>query len=203
MSIRLLKESEMKKPTIDEAMDAVKTLIRWAGDNPEREGLLETPKRVVKAFNEYFSGYDEDPAEVLKKTFEEIKGYEDVVMLRGIRFSSFCEHHMAPIIGKAYIAYLPNKRIVGISKLVRVLDIYANRLQVQETMTVDIAKTILDVLKPKGVAVAIIAEHQCMTTRGVSRHGSDTMTTSLMGAFKTDPSLKQQFFDSLALPANL
>ncbi len=185
------------KPTLEEAKQAVRTLIQWTGDNPDREGLVETPDRVVRAYQEFFSGYNDDPREVLGKTFEEIGGYDEMVMVRNIQLSSHCEHHMVPIVGVAHIAYLPNKRVVGLSKLVRVLEIYAKRLQVQETMTADVANTIFDVLQAKGVAVQIIAEHGCMTTRGVNKIGSETVTTTMLGDFKTDASLRDQFFISL------
>lgn len=182
------------RPSREEAEQAVRTLIRWAGDNPMREGLLNTPERVVRAFEEYFSGYDTDPKAYLERTFEEVGGYDEIVMLRDIRFESHCEHHLAPIIGVAHVAYLPNKRVVGISKLARVVEIFAKRLQIQEKMTTDIAEAIDSILKPHGVAVVIEAAHQCMTTRGIHKHGV-TMTTSRMtGAFRTNPELRRDIF---------
>lgn len=184
----------LDRPSREEAEQAVRTLLRWAGDNPTREGLLGTPERVVRAFEEYFSGYFIDPKAYLERTFEEVGGYDEIVMLRDIRFESHCEHHLAPIIGVAHVAYLPNKRVVGISKLARVVDIFAKRLQIQEKMTTEIADTIDAILKPHGVAVVIEAAHQCMTTRGIHKHGV-TMTTSRMtGAFRTNPELRRDVF---------
>lgn len=181
------------RPTRAEAEDAVRTLLRWAGDDPTREGLLDTPKRVAKAYEEWFAGYREDPDGVLARVFEEVEGYDDIVLLKDIRVESMCEHHMAPIIGRAHIAYLPEHRVVGISKLARLVDIYGKRLQVQEKMTAQIAETLQRVLKPKGVAVMIEAEHQCMSTRGVHKHGVDTVTTRFTGAFQHDPKLEERF----------
>ncbi len=181
------------RPTRAEAEAAVRTLIRWTGDDPAREGLIDTPKRVVKAFEEWFSGYDLDPESVLARTFEEVEGYDDIVLLKGIRLESYCEHHMAPIIGVAHIAYMPSDKVVGISKLARLVDVYAKRLQVQEKLTAQIASTLDEVLQPKGVAVLISAEHQCMSTRGVHRHGVDTVTTRFTGAFREDPKLEERF----------
>ncbi len=181
------------RPTRAEAEQAVRTLIEWAGDDPSREGLLDTPKRVAKAFEEWFSGYDEDPEEILARTFEEVEGYDDIVLLKGIRLESYCEHHMAPIIGTVHVAYLPSDKVVGISKLARLVDAYAKRLQVQEKMTAQIAKTLDDVLKPLGVAVMVEAEHQCMSTRGVHKPHVDTVTTRFTGAFKDDPALEDRF----------
>ena len=172
------------KPSRQEAEKAVKTLIKWAGDNPDREGLLETPARVVRSYEEYFSGYERNPEEFLKKTFEEVEGYDEMVIVKGIRMESHCEHHMVPIIGIAHIAYIPDKRVVGISKLARVLEVFSRRLQTQETMTTQIAETINKVLKPKGVAVVIEAAHQCMTTRGVHKTESTTETSKMLGAFQ-------------------
>ena len=193
MPNRHLKPVETNRPSKDEAMQAVRTLLRWAGDNPEREGLLETPKRVVEAYGEWFQGYDEDPAKVLAKTFEEVEDYDEMVLLKNMRFESHCEHHMAPIIGKAHIAYLPDKRVVGISKLARLLDIFAKRLQTQEVMTAQIADTIRDVLQPKGVAVVIDAKHECMTTRGVHKSDTTTITSRMHGIFKSDPRTRAEF----------
>lgn len=181
------------KPSKEEALNAVKTLLAWAGDNPDREGLLDTPKRVIKAYEEFFSGYGANPEEILGKTFEEVEGYDDIVLLKDMRLESHCEHHMAPFIGKAHIAYLPNKKVVGISKIARLLDVFAKRLQTQETLTSQIANTINDVLKPKGVAVFIEAEHQCMTTRGIHKVGTNTTTITTIGDFKKDPQLEQKF----------
>ena len=184
-----------KKPSREEAEEAVRTLIKWAGDNPKREGLLDTPKRVVKAFEEFFIGYKESAKEYLSKTFEDVNGYEDIVMLKDITFNSHCEHHMVPIIGKVHLAYLPVKKVVGISKLARTVDIYAKRLQTQETMTQQIASSIYETLKPKGVAVYIEAFHQCMTTRGVSKPNVSTITNSFLGDFKTDKLLQNRFLE--------
>ncbi len=174
------------RPSRAEAEAAVKTLLLWAGDDPAREGLLDTPKRVVKSYEEFFSGYDEDPAAVLARTFEEVEGYDDIVMLRDIALESHCEHHMVPIIGKVHVAYLPDKRVVGISKLARVIEIYAKRLQTQETMTAQIARTIQDVLAPRGVAILVDAKHFCMTTRGVHKPDVSTITTTFTGLFKEE-----------------
>ena len=181
--------------TIEEAEKAVETLITWIGDDPKREGLLETPKRVVNAFNEFFSGYNESPESYLSKTFEDVQGYEDIVMLKDISFHSHCEHHMVPIIGKVHLAYIPIKKVVGISKLARVVDIFAKRLQTQETMTQQIANCIEKSLKPKGVAVYIEALHQCMTTRGVQKPNVSTITSCFLGEFKTDKTIGQRFTD--------
>ena len=181
------------RPTQEEAEEAVRTLLRWAGDDPGREGLLETPNRVVRSYSEFFSGYDMDPEEVLLKTFEEAGGYDEMVLVRDIELESHCEHHMVPIIGRAHVAYIPNNRVVGISKLARVVEIFAKRLQIQEKMTVDIATTIDKVLKPQGVAVVIEASHQCMTTRGVHKPGADTVTSQMLGAFRDDPSTRREF----------
>jgi GTP cyclohydrolase IA len=174
------------RPSRAEAEAAVRTLLRWAGDDPAREGLRDTPKRVVKSYEEFFAGYDENPREVLLRTFEEVEGYDDIVMLRDIALESHCEHHMVPIIGKAHIAYLPNKRVVGISKLARVLEIFAKRLQTQETMTAQVARTIQEVLEPRGVALLVDAKHFCMTTRGVHKPDVSTITTTFTGVFKEE-----------------
>jgi GTP cyclohydrolase IA len=183
----------VRRPSREEAEEAVRTLIAWAGDDPAREGLAETPGRVVEAFEEFFAGYDADPFDVLSRTFEDVQGYEDIVMLRDIRIESHCEHHMLPIIGVAHIAYLPRGRVVGISKLARVVDIYAKRLQTQETMTAQIATAIEEVLQPRGVAVMIDALHECMTTRGVHKPGTTTITTQFTGVFKSDPEYRHRF----------
>lgn len=185
------------RPTLEEAEAAVRTLIRWAGDNPDREGLLETPNRVIRSYEEFFSGYDLDPEEVLMKTFEESGGYDEMVLIRDIEVQSHCEHHIVPIIGKAHVAYIPNNRVVGISKLARVVDIFAKRLQIQEKMTVDIAETINNVLKPQGVAVVIEASHQCMTTRGVHKPGADTVTSQMLGVFRDDASTRREFLSMI------
>ena len=183
------------KPTREEAMAAVRTLLAWAGDDPRREGLLDTPKRVVEAFGEWFQGYEQDPSVELSRTFEDVQGYDDMVMLRGIEVESHCEHHMAPFIGKACVAYMPTNRVVGLSKLARVVEIYAKRLQTQETMTQQICDAITDSLRPAGVAVLIDAAHQCMTTRGVHHRHVTTITTQFTGVFKTDATLRQRFLD--------
>ncbi len=181
------------RPTRAEAEAAVRTLIAWAGDDPLREGLRDTPQRVVRAYEEFFSGYNDDPEDVLSRTFEEVEGYNDIVMLRGIDLESHCEHHMVPILGKAHVAYMPTNRVVGISKLARVVEIFARRLQIQETMTAQIGDTIQRVLKPHGVAVLIEAKHQCMTTRGVHKPNVDTITSHFTGIFQTDPRMEDRF----------
>lgn len=185
-------------PTEVEAQEAIRTLLRWAGDDPDREGLRETPQRVARAYKEFFSGYAEDPHEYLERTFEEIAGYDELVLLKDIRFESHCEHHMAPIIGVAHVAYLPKDRVVGISKLARVVDIYAKRFQIQEKMTVEIAQAIDQVLKPHGVAVVIEATHQCMTTRGVHKPGVTMITSRMTGVLKNDPLLRRDFLALLS-----
>jgi GTP cyclohydrolase I len=185
----------VKRPTREEAMAAVRTLIAWSGDDPRREGVLDTPKRVVDAYAEWFEGYEADPAKELSRTFEDVQGYDDIVMLRDIEVESHCEHHMAPFLGKAYVAYMPTNRVVGISKIARVVEIFARRLQTQETMTQQIADAITDSLRPAGVAVLIDAAHQCMTTRGVHHRHVSTITTQFTGVFKTDASLRQRFLD--------
>ena len=181
------------KPSKEEAMEAVRTLIRWAGDNPEREGLKDTPKRVVNAYREWFRGYDMDPTSELSRVFEDVSGYDDMVLLREIDIESHCEHHMAPFLGKAYVAYLPTDKVVGISKLVKVVEIFSKRLQTQETMTAQIIDAIDDALKPRGSAVMIDAKHQCMNTRGVHHPDVSTITTQFTGEFKTNPSLQDRF----------
>ena len=190
----------MSKPTREEAQKAVRTLIEWAGDNPEREGLVETPKRVVKAYEEFFAGYDDDPEEILRKTFEEVEGYDEMVLVKNIRLESHCEHHIVPILGKAHIAYIPNNRVVGISKLARIVDAFGKRLQTQETMTAQIANTIEKVLEPKGVAVVIDAAHQCMTTRGIHKPESSTVTSCMRGIFKENPRTRNEFLTFIKLP---
>lgn len=182
-----------KKPSRHEVEAAFRTIIRWTGDDVNRPGLLETPERVTRAFEEWFRGYGEDPEEILTKTFEEIEGYDEMIILRGIPFESHCEHHMAPIIGRAWVAYIPTGRVVGISKLARVVDAYAKRLQIQEKMTAQVANTIEKVLQPQGVAVVIKAVHHCMTTRGVHKHDVDMVTSRMTGAFKDNALTRQEF----------
>ena len=189
----------LNKPSREEAEKAVEVLLRWAGDNPLREGLLDTPARVVRAYEEFFAGYLEDPEKMLERTFEEVEGYDDMVMLRDVALQSHCEHHLVPILGKAHIAYLPDKRVVGISKLARVLDSYSKRLQTQETMTSQISNAIQSALKPKGVAILIDAQHQCMTTRGVKKPNVSMITTQFTGEFKKDPLLKDRFYKHIQL----
>jgi len=184
---------EVTRPSRTEVEAAVRTIIRWTGEDPERDGLIETPARVTRSFEEFFSGYQENPAETLEKTFEEIEGYDEMIVLRDISFESHCEHHMAPIIGRAWVAYIPNGRVVGISKLARVVDIYAKRLQIQEKMTAQIANTIHDVLRPQGVGVIIKASHHCMTTRGVHKRGTDLVTSRMLGCFRDNPLTRQEF----------
>lgn len=198
----LIDQKNLKKPTRAEAEDAVRTLLRWAGDNPAREGLTETPRRVVQAFEEYFSGYTINPRDYLSRTFEEVGGYDEIVLLRDVRFESHCEHHLAPIIGKVHVAYLPTHRVVGISKLARVVDIFAKRLQIQEKMTAEIAQSIQDVLEPLGVVVIIEAVHHCMTTRGVHKPGVTMMTSKMTGVFKTDASLRREVLSMIQVQNN-
>ena len=186
-------DKNLNKPSREEAMEAVKTLISWAGDDPSREGLVDTPKRVVKAYEEFFAGYKKDPADVLGKTFEDVKGYDDIVFLRDINIETHCEHHMVPILGKAHVAYLPKNKVVGISKLARVVEIFAKRLQTQETMTMQIINTIDDTLEPYGSAIMIDAKHQCMTTRGINKPNVSTITTKFSGLFANDPELRNRF----------
>ena len=181
------------RPTREEAEAAVRTLLRWAGDDPTREGLLDTPARVTRSYAEFFAGYAVDPVAVLERTFEETDGYDEIVLLRDIRLESVCEHHMAPIIGRVHVAYLPHHRVVGISKLARVVDAYAKRLQIQEKLTAQIANTIQQVLEPRGVAVVIEAAHQCMTTRGVHKRGVSMVTSKMLGTFREDPSTRAEF----------
>ena len=183
----------VERPSREEAEAAVRTLLAWAGDNPKREGLIDTPKRVVKAYEEWFSGYREDPIQYLSRTFEDVQGYDDIVMLRDIDVESHCEHHVAPFMGKAYVAYMPTNAVVGISKLARVVEIYSKRLQTQETMTAQICDAINESLKPAGVAVMIDAKHMCMTTRGVHHPDVSTITTQFTGVFKTDRELRERF----------
>lgn len=186
-----------RRPSREEAEEAVRTLLRWAGDDPDREGLLGTPDRVVRAYEEFFGGYLEDPTEILERTFEEVEGYDEMVLLRDIRFESHCEHHLAPIIGKAHVAYLPSHRVVGISKLARIVEAYAKRLQIQEKMTAQIANTIEQVLQPLGVAVVIEATHQCMTTRGVHKPGTAMVTSRMLGDFRTNDATRREFLSMI------
>ncbi len=181
------------RPSRDEAEAAIRTLLRWAGDNPNREGLVDTPARVARAYEEFFAGYATDPVELLARSFEETDGYDEMVVLRDIRLESHCEHHMVPIIGRAHVAYLPAGRVVGISKLARVVEAYAKRLQIQEKLTAQVANCIQDVLKPKGVAVVIEAAHQCMTTRGIHKPGVTMVTSRMLGAFRDDPTTRREF----------
>ncbi len=181
------------RPTREEAEKAVRVLLGWAGDNPDREGLLDTPARVVRAYEEFFAGYGVDPEDFLKRTFSETEGYDEVVVLRDIRFESHCEHHMAPIIGKAHVGYLPKRRVVGISKIARLVEVFSKRLQIQEKLTAQIANTIDQVLEPRGVAVVIEATHQCMTTRGIHKPGASLMTSRMLGAFREDPTTRREF----------
>ena len=186
-------DGDIKRPSREQAMEAVRTLIAWAGDDPAREGLIDTPKRVVDAYGDWFQGYDADAAKELSRTFEDVQGYDDMVMLRDIEVESHCEHHMAPFLGKAYVAYVPTEKVVGISKLARVVEIFSKRLQTQETLTQLIAQAIEDNLLPAGTAVLIDAEHQCMTTRGVHHRHVSTITTRFTGVFKSDPALQDRF----------
>ncbi|MBM3478228.1 MAG: GTP cyclohydrolase I FolE [Alphaproteobacteria bacterium] len=185
------------RPSRAEAEAAVRTLLRWTGDDPGREGLLDTPERVVRAYEEWFAGYNEDPVSILERTFEETAGYDEMVILRDIRFESFCEHHVAPIIGVAHCAYLPNKRVVGISKIARVIELYSKRLQIQEKLTSQIANAIQDVLRPRGVAVVVRATHQCMTTRGIRKAGVSMVTSRMLGAFRNNESTRREFLSMI------
>ncbi|MEJ0028722.1 MAG: GTP cyclohydrolase I FolE [Rhizomicrobium sp.] len=190
----------VKRPSRTEAEEAISTLLRWAGDDPAREGLKDTPARVARAFEDWFSGYKEDPEEYMRRTFEEVEGYDNMIVLRDIRFESHCEHHLAPIIGKAHVGYLPNSKVVGISKLARVVEAYARRLQVQEKMNAQIANTIQKVLEPKGVAVVIEATHQCMTTRGVHKTGVSMVTSTMLGDFRTNEITRREFLAVIGNP---
>ena len=185
--------AQERRPSREEAEEAVRTLVRLAGDDPDREGLVGTPERVVRAYEEFFAGYHDDPVEILQRTFEEVEGYDEMVLLRDIRFESHCEHHIAPILGRAHIAYLPDHRVVGISKLARLVQVYAKRLQIQEKMTAQIANTIQEVLQPLGVAVMIEASHQCMTTRGVYKPGAALATSRMLGAFRENAATRREF----------
>jgi GTP cyclohydrolase IA len=190
---KVSKRVEAGRPERADVEDAFRTIIRWTGDDPERDGLIETPARAARAFEEFFAGYDQDPALLLHKTFEEIEGYDEMIVLRGIRFESHCEHHLAPIIGQAWVAYIPSGRVVGISKLARVVEAYARRLQIQEKMTAQIANTINYVLKPQGVGVILRATHHCMTTRGVHKPDTDLVTSRMLGCFRDNPLTRQEF----------
>ncbi len=202
-------ENPMSEPpsprtvTREQAEDAVRTLLRWAGDDPAREGLLDTPARVARAYRDWFSGYDEDPAEFLLRTFKEVDGYDEMVVLRDIEFESHCEHHLAPIIGRAHVGYLPTNRVVGISKLARVVDGFARRLQVQEKLTAQIAQCIQDTLQPAGVAVVIDATHGCMTTRGVHKTGVSMITSHMLGAFRNDARTRAEFLEFIGLHGSM
>jgi GTP cyclohydrolase I len=199
----ILKRRELERAEISEhpsratAEEAVRTLIRWAGDDPDREGLVGTPDRVVRSYEEFFAGYGEDPREILQRTFEEIDGYDEMVVLRDIRFESYCEHHVAPIIGVAHCAYLPDRRVVGISKIARVIELYAKRLQIQEKLTSQVANAIQDVLRPRGVAVVVRATHQCMTTRGIRKSGVSMVTSRMLGAFRNNESTRREFLSMI------
>ncbi|MBY8976510.1 GTP cyclohydrolase I FolE [Rhodobacteraceae bacterium NNCM2] len=195
-------KSAAERPTQAEAEEAVRTLLRWAGDDPEREGLLDTPSRVVRAYSEWFVGYDIDPEAILERTFEEVDGYDEMVVLRDIRFESYCEHHMAPIIGKAHVGYIPTNRVVGISKLARLVEAYSKRLQVQEKMTAQIANTLMSILQPAGVAVVMEGEHHCMSTRGIHKHGVSMVTSTMLGIFRSDPRTRKEFMDIIGNPTN-
>ena len=192
----------VQKPSRAEAEEAVRTLLRWAGDDPEREGLRGTPDRVVRAYEEFFSGYGIDPKDFLARTFEEVEGYDEIVLLRDIPFESHCEHHVAAIIGKAHVAYLPTNRVVGISKLARLVESYARRLQIQEKMTAQIAHTLQEVLRPKGVAVVIEASHQCMTTRGIHKQGVSMVTSQMLGLFRTNAATRRELLALIGNPVS-
>lgn len=192
----------IERPTTAEAEEAVRILLRWAGDDPSREGLLDTPGRVTRAYRQWFRGYEEDPVAMLQRTFEEVEGYDEMVVLRDIRFESYCEHHLAPIIGKAHVGYIPTDRVVGISKLARLVDAYGKRLQVQEKMTAQIANTLMTVLKPRGVAVVLEGEHHCMSTRGVRKHGVSMVTSTMHGSFREDHRTRKEFMDIIGNPTN-
>ncbi|WP_459674750.1 GTP cyclohydrolase I FolE [Acidisoma sp. 7E03] len=192
--------NDSKRPSREEAEEAVRTLLRWAGDDPTREGLLDTPGRVTRAYREYFAGYEIDPYALLNRTFSEVEGYDEMILLRDIRFESCCEHHMATIVGRAHVAYMPKSRVVGISKLARVVDAYAKRLQIQEKMTAQIANTLDEVLQPHGVAVVVEATHQCMTCRGVHRPGTSLVTSRMLGVFRTNATTRKEFLSILQRP---
>jgi GTP cyclohydrolase I len=188
------------RPSREQAEEAIRTLLRWVGDNPDREGLAATPARVARAYEDWFSGYREDPVEFLRRTFYEVDGYDEMIVLRDISFESHCEHHMAPIIGRAHVGYLPDRKVVGISKLARVVETFARRLQVQESLTAQIANCIAEVLKPKGVGVVIEGVHQCMTTRGIHKSGVSMITSRLLGHFRSDPRTRAEFLSIIGRP---
>ena len=183
----------LERPSKEEACEAVRTLIRWAGDDPNREGLLDTPDRVIRSYDEYYSGYTQDPVDILRRTFEETDGYDEMVVLKDVEINSHCEHHMAPIIGRVHIGYLPDKSVVGISKLARVVDVYARRLQIQEKMTAQIADALDQVIRPRGVGVVVEAAHHCMTTRGIQKQGVTMVTSRMLGSFRSDPKTRREF----------
>lgn len=189
------------RPSQTEAEDAIRVLLRWAGENPAREGLIDTPRRVAEAYRDWFSGYEMDPHEFMQRTFEEVAGYDEMVVLRDIEFFSHCEHHIVPIVGKAHIGYLPDKRVLGISKLARLVEVYARRLQIQEKLTAEIANTLNEALRPKGVAVVIEAAHQCMTTRGVKKPGVSLVTSRMLGSFREDEKTRREFLSIIGNPA--
>ena len=191
-----------KKPSREEAEAAVRVLLEWAGDDPTRDGLIDTPARVVRAYEEYFSGYNDDPKKILVRSFDETEGYDEIVVLKDIKFASHCEHHIAPILGKVHVAYLPKSRVVGISKLARLVETFGRRLQIQEKMTAQIANAINDILKPKGVAVVIEAAHECMTTRGIDKPGVSMVTSTMLGAFRADPSTRREFMSIIGNPSS-
>jgi GTP cyclohydrolase I len=193
--ITSLKKNKSTKPSQDEAIEAVKTLIRWAGDNPEREGLSETPKRVIKSYKDFFSGYELDPREILSKQFKEVDGYDEMIILKNIRLESHCEHHMVPFIGNAHVGYLPRKKVVGLSKLARLVEVFAKRLQIQEKLTAQIANAIDEVLQPKGVGVIIEASHLCVSTRGIHKPESKMVTSRMLGSFRNDQATRKEFLD--------
>jgi len=195
-------DTNIERPSREAAEEAIRTLIRWAGDDPGREGLVDTPARVVRSYEEFFGGYAADPTSLLERTFEEVDGYDEIVLLKDIRFESHCEHHMAPIIGRAHVAYLPHRRVVGISKLARLVEAYAKRLQIQEKMTAQIANTINDILQPVGTAVVIEAAHQCMTTRGIHKPGVTMVTSRMLGAFRDDVATRREFLAMVANPGS-
>jgi GTP cyclohydrolase I len=195
------KTTAPKRPSREAAEAAVRVLIEWAGDDPNREGLLDTPARVARSYEEFFSGYTVDPVSFLSRTFEETNGYDEMIVLRDIRFNSHCEHHMVPIIGKVHVGYLPNRRVIGISKIARVVDAFARRLQIQEKFTTEIANTIHEVLQPLGVGVVVEGAHQCMTTRGVYKPGGTLVTSRMIGTFRTDPKTRREFLSMIASPA--
>jgi GTP cyclohydrolase I len=199
----LTQSAAASRPTREEAEDAVRVLLRWAGEDPRREGLIDTPARVVRAYEEFFAGYEVNPHDILARTFSEVDGYDEMIVLKDIRFESYCEHHMVPIIGRAHVAYLPERRVVGISKLARLVDAFAKRLQIQEKMTVQIADTLNEVLQPKGVGVILEAAHQCMSTRGVHKAGVEMVTSRMLGTFRTDASTRREFLSIVGSPSSV